>query len=109
MVAVGGKSNQIKNTKRGIFRWQPVKRAKATRAGKKLEYCLCCAGVAEEVGKGGRFLESERGLEGGAWDGVEGAVEEEVFLGLRLSAASTHQSLGFEVRLVGAKVASAGS
>lgn len=40
-------------------------------------------------------------------DGVERAVEEEVFTGFRLAAASAEELFGFEVRLVGVKVASA--
>lgn len=35
-------------------------------------------------GVGGGF-ELERGQEGGAWEGVEGAVEEKVFSAFRLS------------------------
>lgn len=74
-----------------------------------MECRSCRSRVAGEVGKGGRFLESERGQEGGARDGIEGEVEEEVFSGSQLSTASANQSFGFEVRLVGAKVASIGA
>ena len=50
----------------------------------------------------------EGGEEGRARDGVERAVEEEVFTGLWLAVASAHESCGFEMRLVGPEVASAG-
>ena len=53
-------------------------------------------------------MESEGGKEGCTRGGIERAVEEEVFSGFWLTAASAHESIGFEMRLVGAEVASAG-
>ena len=47
------------------------------------------------------------GKKGGARCGVERAVEEEMFSGFDFAAAGAQESLGFEVRLVGAEVAGA--
>jgi hypothetical protein len=53
-------------------------------------------------------VESEGRKESRTRGGVERAVEEEVFSGFWLTAASAHESFGFEMRLICAEVASAG-
>ena len=51
----------------------------------------------------------EGGEEGCATGGVERAMQEEVLAGFWLAAAGAHESIGVEMRIVGAEIASAGA
>ena len=102
------KGSWMGDSARQILRGRGVKGVKAAGVSEEPESRLCCARVAEEVGEREGF-ESERGKEGCARSGVERAVEEEMFSGFWLPAASAKEPFGIEMRLVCAEIASAGA
>ena len=91
---------------RWVLRGRAIKRVKAARVGEEPERRPCRARVAEQVGNRWGF-ETEGGEEGRTRGGVERAVKEEVFAGLRLAITRAEEPFRFEVRPVGAEIASA--
>ena len=93
---------------RRVLGGRGVEGVETAGVGQEAECSLCCARVAKEVCEREGF-EPEGGKKGGAWCGVEWAVEEEMFSSLWLAAASAKEAFGLEVRLVSAEVTGAGA